>query len=139
MKRSLTKLLDERSVYRRRFSIGMAATALMAGTPGLLLGQTAAPEQEKKAPVPAKRPPIQDPDPFVEPLVFTRQELKLQVRPFPLNKVVLEAGLSKMPASGIALTCLEFRLTGCCITFALPRGYPLRRSHSVVGKLRIRS
>jgi hypothetical protein len=93
-------------VTRRVFAKGLALAPLGLAVPSAVFGQsTATPPQPnpanaslppKKAPKTVvehkSRPAIHDADPFAEPLVFTRHEIRPRVRPFALNQVTLDAG-----------------------------------------------
>jgi hypothetical protein len=92
LKGNLTKLLGDQSFNQRQFSFGIATAALLTDTSVPLLGQTLPSAEDKKAADASKRIPIQDSSPFVEPVVFTQRELKLQVQPFALHDVLLDEG-----------------------------------------------
>lgn len=94
--------MKDQKIDRRRFSIGLALASVAAGAPVSLLGQAAVREPVKTTPKPAvpkigtpppgKRPQVQESEPFSEPLVFSRHEVKLRLQAFSLSQVTLDEG-----------------------------------------------
>jgi DUF1680 family protein len=94
--------MKDQQIDRRRFSIGLALASVAVGAPVSLLGQAAVREPVKTpskpavpkigTPPPGKRPQVQESEPFSEPLVFSRHEVKPRLQAFSLSQVTLDEG-----------------------------------------------
>src|SRR5580693_5081650 len=97
-----------KTLSRRSFAKGLAAVpvAWSAASSALANAEGAAPQATPATQLPAppavkphksegeynRHAPVVDPDPFAEPLQFTRNEMAPKLQFFPLGDVTLEAG-----------------------------------------------
>ncbi len=91
---------EEGKLNRRDFAKGMAMAPLGLAAASSALGQAATgahagqavSDAQAKARKAERRFNIPEPQPYAEPLTFTRHELQPRLRPFELSEVTLEAG-----------------------------------------------
>jgi len=136
-------------INRRAFAKGLVLAPIGLATAGSVLGQVVALKDAKPAETPAqnqplqtrkppksdgeynRHPPVQETEPFAEPLTFARAEMQMRIRPFALNEVTLEQGPLKqardwnrayMMRLGNDRLLHNFRLTAGLPSSALPLG-----------------